>query len=555
MQFNEIRTRNELADFLGIERKVMTYVLFVAKVDSFYVSFDIPKKDGTSRSIFAPQRELKTIQSKLAQKLWNYQLFLFGKGRKRSNISHAFEKGKSIISNANIHKNKRIIVCFDLKDFFDSFHFGRVAGFFEKNRDYKLPREVSVTIAQLTCYKGHLPQGAPSSPIITNLICDILDAHLLKIARKYRLDYTRYADDLTFSTNSKIFLEQQEDFVDAIRKEIESSGFQLNDSKTRIIYKDSRQQVTGLVVNRKINVPVEFYKNTRAMAMSLYEKGEFTINGQKGTLKQLEGRFAFIDQIEHYNNKHDLSGKKHSKFTLSAKEKAYRNFLFYEYFVANNKMLLLTEGKTDILYIKAALKKLYKDYPKLITKDSDGKFRYRLSFFKRTKKWEYFFGMSKDGADAMKSIYSYFDPSSNQNLCKYFKKLHTTFSEHPIVFLFDNEKETKRPLKAFISCAKLTQQQRDLLAKNNHLCLEDSVELNLVSVPLPKGKDECELEDLFSKETLELKIDGRSFSRKDEDKRTCYNKDVFSKYIFKHYSEIDFSGFRPLLDILNEIIK
>ena len=135
MQFNEIRTRNELADFLGIERKVMTYVLFVAKVDSFYVSFDIPKKDGTSRSIFAPQRELKTIQSKLAQKLWNYQLFLFGKGRKRSNISHAFEKDKSIISNANIHKNKRIIVCFDLKDFFDSFHFGRVAGFFEKNRD------------------------------------------------------------------------------------------------------------------------------------------------------------------------------------------------------------------------------------------------------------------------------------------------------------------------------------------------------------------------------------------------------------------------------------
>ena len=89
----------------------------------------------------------------------------------------------------------------------------------------------------------------------------------------------------------------------------------------------------------------------------------------------------------------------------------------------------------------------------------------------------------------------------------------------------------------------------------NLLTLEDSVELNLVSVPLPKGKDECELEDLFSKETLELKIDGRSFSRKDEDKRTCYNKDVFSKYIFKHYSEIDFSGFRPLLDILNEIIK
>lgn len=555
MQFNEIRTRNELADFLGIERKLMTYVLFEKKVDSFYSTFDIPKKDGSLRSISAPQKELKFIQNKLARKLWDYQLVLFEKGRKRSNVSHAFEEEKSIISNARIHRNKQIIIGFDLKDFFDSFHFGRIVGFFQKNRDYELPREVAITIAQLTCYKGHLPQGAPSSPIITNLICNILDRHLLKIAKDYKMDYTRYADDLTFSTNSKKFLEKKDDFIAAIRDEIESSGFQLNDSKTRIVYKDSRQRVTGLVVNRKLSVPIEFYKNTRAMAMSLYKTGEFVIDGEKGTLRQLEGRFAFIDQLEHDNNKHDTSGKKHSKFTLSAREKAYRDFLFYKYFVANNRMLLLTEGKTDVLYIKAALKKLYKEYPKLIIKDSDGNFNYQFSFFYRTKRWEYFFGMSKDGADAMKSIYNYFDPSNSQNLCGYFKKLHTTFSEHPVVFLFDNEKESKRPLKAFINSAKLKSQQKEALEKNNYVQLEDCINLNLVSVPLPNGKDECELEDLFSNETLELKIGGRSFSRKDEDKNLYYNKDVFSKFVFNHYSEIDFSGFRPLLDILNEIIK
>ena len=101
----------------------------------------------------------------------------------------------------------------DLECFFDSFHFGRVCGYFEKNKDFLLPREVSIIIAQIACYNGRLPQGAPSSPIISNLICQVLDMHLLKIAKKYRLDYTRYADDLTFSTNNRVFLDSYEDFI------------------------------------------------------------------------------------------------------------------------------------------------------------------------------------------------------------------------------------------------------------------------------------------------------------------------------------------------------
>src|SRR5699024_7070708 len=109
-----------------------------------------------------------------------------------------FIPGKSIITNARIHRNKRLVVNIDLKDFFPSFHFGRVRGFFEKNKYFLLSREVSTIIAQLTCYKGSLPQGAPTSPIITNLICQILDYKLLKIAKKYKTDYSRYADDLTF---------------------------------------------------------------------------------------------------------------------------------------------------------------------------------------------------------------------------------------------------------------------------------------------------------------------------------------------------------------------
>lgn len=122
----------------------------------------------------------------------------------------------------------------DLECFFDSFHFGRVCGYFEKNKDFLLPREVSIIIAQIACYNGRLPQGAPSSPIISNLICQVLDMHLLKIAKKYRLDYTRYADDLTFSTNNRVFLDSYEDFIKETTALILKAGFTVNKKKTRI---------------------------------------------------------------------------------------------------------------------------------------------------------------------------------------------------------------------------------------------------------------------------------------------------------------------------------
>lgn len=552
MKFNEIQSRNQLADFLGIQRKTLTYVLFEARVDSFYSSFDIPKKDGTLRHIYAPTKTLKVIQRKLTDALYEYQTLIRKENSINANVSHAFEKNKSIVSNAKIHKNKRFIFCVDLKNFFDAFHFGRVLGYFQSNRYFKLPKEVAVTIAQIACYRGALPQGAPSSPIITNLICQTLDIHVLKIAKKYKLDYTRYADDLTFSTNKKDFLESKDNFFKDLKNEIQKSGFSINDDKNRCIYRDSRQIVTGLIVNRKINVPRNFYKTTRAMLHSLYTTGKFKLNGKSGTIAQLEGRLSFIDQIEFYNNKHDVSGAKHNYRSLSRKEIDYRNFLFYKQFVANKKMLLITEGKTDILYIKAALKNLYKEYPALISKDKNGKFHYHISFFSRSRHWRYFFGMSLNGADAMKSLYNYFVGKNGlDNLCDYFLKNKTEFSQCPVILLFDNEKNTKRPLKEFVNYAKLSDLEKKQLEDENYVLLESNCNLNLVSVPLSYGESECELEDLFTDETLNIKIEGRTFSRHDVDQKKYYNKDIFSKYIFQNYIDIDFTGFKPLLNILN----
>ena len=114
------------------------------------------------------------------------------------------------------------------------------------------------------------------------------------------------------------------------------------------------------------------------MAHNLYSQGTFDIGEGEGSLIQLEGRFAFINQIEQYNNEPEK--RKHPFRCLSAREEQYRKFLFYKYFFANEKPLIITEGKTDIAYIKSALKNLYMDYPNLISKKSDTEFEFKITF-------------------------------------------------------------------------------------------------------------------------------------------------------------------------------
>lgn len=315
--FTDIKTQDDLFKLLNIPKKNMTYLLYNKEEkgpENAYHTFSILKKNGDKREIDAPNDELKFVQKRLAILLWANQKKSWRLNNTKPNISHGFEESKSIITNAKIHRNKKIVLNLDLEDFFPSIHFGRVKGFFEKNKNFKVPKEVALVIARLVCYKGRLPQGAPTSPIISNLICRILDFRLLKLAKKYRLDYTRYADDLTFSTNSSSFVDEEQFFLDKLEKEIIRAGFKINAKKTRLQFSNSRQEVTGLTVNKKLNVSKEFYKNTRAMAHKLYTTGEFLIDGESGTINQLEGRFAFINQLDKYNNglEYEISSQVHN---------------------------------------------------------------------------------------------------------------------------------------------------------------------------------------------------------------------------------------------------
>lgn len=559
-KFCDITTRNELADFLEIPRSKLTHILYVQKPDNYYTSFDIPKKQGGVRQINAPTGDLKEIQRELADALWNYQKNIWENRGITPCISHAFEKKKSIITNAQIHRNKRIIINMDLENFFDSFHFGRVQGFFEKNREFALPYKVSVVIAQLACYEGRLPQGAPSSPIITNLICKILDNRLLKIAKKYRTDYTRYADDLTFSTNNKAFLELQSEFFSDIIKEIQNAGFNINDKKTRIAFRNSRQEVTGLIVNKKLNVDRRYFKKTKSMAYHLYTEGSFMIDNVEGTIKQLEGRFAFINQLDWYNNKYDKKTN-HCFRELNSREREYRKFLFYEYFFRNDKPLIITEGKTDIAYLRAALKNLYVEYPNLIKKKENGEFEFKISFLKRSKRLRYFFNVSVDGADAISTLYKYFDTQNREkgydNLFEYFIRICKEKPSNPIILIFDNELDTsQKPISKFLNSAHSSKEQQNVLKEKRSIKLLDNVNLFLLIHPLIDGKKECEIENLFEEETLQHKINGKEFSLKDGyDKTKYYGKEIFSKYIENNYKKINFNKFRKVFNDLNQIIE
>lgn len=554
----DIKSREDLAKRLNVSHNKLTYILYIKKPESYYETFEIPKRYGEMRTICASNGDLKVLQVRLSKILWEHQKSLLKEKGIKSNLSHAFEKGKSIITNAFIHRNKRYVLNLDLKDFFSSFHFGRVLGYFEKNRYFKLPHDVAVIIAQLTCYNGCLPQGAPTSPIITNLICQTLDIHILKLAKQYRVDYTRYADDMTFSTNDKSFVEKWQEMVVKLSSVIKSAGFEINEKKTRLQFRDSRQKVTGLVVNKKLSVNRNYVRKTRAMAHQLYSSGEYYINGKKGTIRQLEGRFSFINQLDFYNNQNDSKDIKHNSFNLNGREKQYQAFLFFKYFFYNEKPIVVTEGKTDVLFIKAALKKFCDKYPRLIQKDANGRYVYGFSFLRRTRRWKYFFNISLDGADTIQNLYYYHSGKNKyHNYLEQFEKLGKRKQRNPVIFLYDNELLHEKPLKKFINQVKdFSETMKESLKTDLNVCLICDSKLFVVTNPLVDNKEECEIEDLFLDDLLNMELNGKIFSRNDKlDSKLYFGKDRFSRYVYENYKTIDFSRFKPLLDAIDSVIE
>lgn len=172
----------DVANLLKYKSSNLAFVIYKMPFDRKYKRFELLKANGKTREIYAPCDALKLAQTRLSLLL---QLCLEDIRKRQQYLhtsSHGFEIGRSIITNAQVHRRKKIIFNLDLENYFSSINFGRVRGSFIKNRDFALNESVATVIAQIACVDNILPQGSPCSPVIANLISYSMDLRLSKFA-------------------------------------------------------------------------------------------------------------------------------------------------------------------------------------------------------------------------------------------------------------------------------------------------------------------------------------------------------------------------------------
>lgn len=267
---------DELARRLGVDEAELR------AVEPSYREFTIPKRSGGKRTIAAPDEKLKRLQRLLQRRLLARL--------KCHPAATGFERGYSIVLNAMCHVGRAVVVRMDLRDFFPSTSSKRVERFF---REVGWNRAAAGLLVKLCTRRGGLPQGAPTSPRLSNLVNYRLDARLAGLAQRLGAVYTRYADDLTFSFASDD-REAIHSLVRTAKRVVEREGYAMHvHKKLRIARRHDRQLVTGLVVNERVNLP-------RARRRWLRAVEHRAANGRAATLTeaQLAGWRALGGMIE-----------------------------------------------------------------------------------------------------------------------------------------------------------------------------------------------------------------------------------------------------------------
>ncbi|MCL2321737.1 MAG: reverse transcriptase domain-containing protein, partial [Oscillospiraceae bacterium] len=302
-----IKDDKELANLLGIEYKDLRFLCYHRDVVvcDHYHRYTVPKRNGKERNIAAPKPLLKDVQRKILE--------LILEKVEISDSSFGFLKGKSVVSNADSHsRSPGLLINMDLENFFPTVTFKRVRGMF---KSFGYSGYVSSLLAMICTYcermaievKGQtkyvktsdriLPQGAPSSPMITNIICRNLDKRIGDLAGNHNFQYSRYADDMSFSFQNNVEQNEIRKIIYSISSVVYNEGFKINRDKTRYLKPNNRQNITGIVINNEeIGVPKTWIKRMRAAiynAKKLKEKDELS----EAKIREILGMASWLKSV------------------------------------------------------------------------------------------------------------------------------------------------------------------------------------------------------------------------------------------------------------------
>lgn len=261
-----------------------TYLLKISNApENFYRNFKITKKSGGTRTISEPLPSLKEVQYWILREILDKCSV--------SGFAKAYIRNRSIRKNAEFHVNRNIVLTIDIQNFFPSLLYKHIHAFFS-SLGYSLP--VANILSHICCLNGGLPQGAPTSPALSNLLMKNSDKRIGSFIKKKGIYYTRYADDMTFSGNFEPGM-----IIKFVRMVLKDMELKINEKKVRVRKPGQRQEVTGVVVNEKIQAPKEIRKKLRQSVYYIEKYGlvshlEKTENTKANHIHHLLGIANFI---------------------------------------------------------------------------------------------------------------------------------------------------------------------------------------------------------------------------------------------------------------------
>jgi len=275
---------NKLTD----NQKIKKIYIMSNHITKYYNGFTIKKRNGKNRNILSPYNDLKRIQFNILNDL------LYDK--RSSKYAKAYIKNVSLIDNVKIHKGYKYILKLDISSFFENISYVDI---FNIYKEYGFSDGLCSVLAHLTTYNEYLPQGAPTSPYLSNLVMRGFDYIIGEWCDKNNINYTRYSDDMTFSMN-----EYNTDLIRFVRVNLYKYGLELNNDKICLINNSSQQKITGIVVNDKIQVDSKYRKTIRQEIYYINKFGidehirRINIDDKVKYLKSLYGRILFVLSID-----------------------------------------------------------------------------------------------------------------------------------------------------------------------------------------------------------------------------------------------------------------